>query len=57
MRERNLPKLFDLGLHPFLLVRDVGPVSAASRASSSTPFCTSSRMSSSVRFNACRRLM
>jgi hypothetical protein len=57
MRERNLPKLFELGLHPFLLVRHVGPVSAASRASSSTPFCTSSRMSSSVRFNACRRLM
>ena len=31
MRERNLPKLFELGLHPFLLVRHVGPVSAASR--------------------------
>jgi hypothetical protein len=37
MRERNLPKLFELGLQPFLLVRHVGPVSAASRTSSSTP--------------------
>ena len=24
MRERNLPKLFELGLHPFLLVRFAG---------------------------------